>query len=597
MNFSKQKSLRGYHWHIREYDEKLAQELHRRKNISPILSQLLVLKNIAIDDVDNYLNPKIKNLLRDPYDLLDMEAAVNTIENAIVDKKRLCIFGDYDVDGATATALMVRFFRALGIDVLTYIPDRIDDGYGMNEDIVKKLHEQGVEFIITVDCGISCHAAVEMANELGMTVVITDHHRGSEELPRAAAVVNPNRLDEKTPYGYLAGVGVAFMFCIALNSRLRKNGYYEKHHIEEVNLLSLLDLVALGTICDVMPLVGINRAFVCQGLKIFKNKNNNLGLATLAEVLGLGKIDDVYHLGFVIGPRINAGGRVGNASLGSKLLVCEDKLEARKLAEQLDNFNRERQTLEKDILDQAIEQIEREKLQDEPVIFVKGKNWHEGVIGVIASRLKDRYNRPVFVISHGEDGMAKASCRSVDRSIDIGSHIIEARERGLLVSGGGHTMAGGLTFSLDNLESLKQFMVEKIEKHLNSYLKHEERYADLLLDMNSINEKLLDDFEATGPFGVENSEPLVIIPNILVLNTKRFGRDNEHLRCIITSSGLDGQNETMVANIFRFADKNISDDMFRRELKRCTMVGSLSLNSWMNVTRIQLRVEDVIGEE
>lgn len=592
MKFSERKSIRGYYWHIKEYDENLALTIYQKKNTSPILGKLLALKNIHFDDVDNYLDPKIKNLLKDPYHLLDMKLAIKAIYDAIINRKNICIFGDYDVDGATATALMVKFFRDIGINVSTYIPDRVSDGYGMSEQVVRKLKQSGVEFIITVDCGISCHEAVDVANSLGMEVVITDHHIGSLEIPKAKAVVNPNRLDEESEYKYLAGVGVAFIVCIAINTFLRNNGYYREHNIKEPNLLSMLDLVALGTICDVMPLVNINRAFVRQGLRVFKCRTN-IGLAMLSDTIGLNQVNDAYHLGYVIGPRINAGGRVGDVNIGNKLLTCEDKYEAKYLAEQLDSFNLERQNIEKDILDKAIEQVERNKLYNEPVIFIEGDNWHEGVIGIIASRLKDRYNRPVFVIS--KDGnIGKASCRSIDKSIDIGSVIIQAKNYGLLITGGGHAMAGGFTFDISNLNKIEEFIFNSIKNKLNIYLKENEKYADLIMDISSINQNLINEIENIGPFGVDNPEPIIILRDIVILNTKKFGKNSEHVKCIISSNQISSRNKTLVANIFRFNDKNISDLLFGNKFLQCDIVGTMSINKWMNLNNIQFTIEDII---
>lgn len=592
MKFSERKSVRGYYWQVKEYDENLAHTIYQKKNTSPILSKLLALKNIHFDEVDNYLEPKIKNLLKDPYHLLDMKLAIETIYNAIKNNKNICIFGDYDVDGATATALMVKFFKDIGINVSTYIPDRVSDGYGMSGQVVRKLKQNGIEFIITVDCGISCHEAVDVANSLDMEVIITDHHIGSLEIPKAKAVVNPNRLDEESQYKYLAGVGVAFIVCIAMNTYLRNNGYYNEHNIKEPNLLSMLDLVALGTICDVMPLVNINRAFVKQGLKVFKCRTN-IGLAMLSDTIGLNQVNDTYHLGYVIGPRINAGGRVGDVNIGNKLLTCDDKYEAKYLAEQLNNFNIERQNIEKEILDKAIEEVERKKLYNELVIFIEGNNWHEGIIGIIASRLKDRYNRPVFVIS--EDGnIGKASCRSIDKSIDIGSVIIQAKNNGLLITGGGHAMAGGFTFEISNLKEIKEFILNSIKNRINSYLEENEKYADLIIDISSINEELINEIESIGPFGNDNPQPTIILRDIVILNFKKFGKNNEHLKCIIGSNQISVKNTTLVANIFRFIDKNISDLIFNNKFLVCDIVGTISVNKWMNLNNVQFNIEDII---
>ena len=595
MIFKNKKSVKGYFWNIKEYDEKLALAIFQKKNVSEIASRLLAIKNIPITDIDDYLNPKIKNLLKNPYHLLDMNKAVESIYNAIINKKHICIFGDYDVDGATATALMVKYFRGLNIDVSVYVPDRIEDGYGLNEQSIEKLHKDGVELIITVDCGISSYDAVEYANSIGIDVVITDHHLGPLEIPKAKAVINPNRLDESSEYKYLAGVGVAFMLCIALNTYLREKNYFKEHNLKEQNLLYFLDLVALGTVCDVMPLININRAFVKQGLEIFKQRTN-IGLNALSDLMELKEVNDTYHLGYVLGPRINASGRVGDVSISNKLLSCEDKYEAKHLAEQLNQFNIERQEIEKDILEKAIEKIESNKLYEESAIFIYGEGWHEGVIGIIASRIKDKYNRPVFVLSM-DDKVGKASCRSVDKSIDIGSVIIKAKEKGLLLSGGGHAMAGGFTFEVNKLNSIKNFIKENIKDSLDLYLEKNDRYADLIMDCNLINDKLVSELESMGPFGTDNTKPIIILKNIVVLNTKKFGRNKEHLRCVVSdSSGFSTKNNKLIVNIFKIGESDLILNALQSIGTKCDLIGTLSINKWMNLNNIQFIVDDVILE-
>jgi single-stranded-DNA-specific exonuclease len=427
-----------------------------------------------------------------------------------------------------------------------------------------------------------------------MEVVITDHHLGGKETPPAAAVVNPNRLDETSEYKYLAGVGVAYILCIGMNCFLREQEFFKKNDIQEPNLLHYLDLVALGTVCDVMPLVNINRAFVKQGLKIFKQQKN-IGLKVLAEVLELDEVNDTYHLGYILGPRINASGRVGDVSIGNKLLSCKNEVEAKYLAQQLNEFNTTRQNIEKDILAKAIDKIDSEKMYNDTAIFIYGDNWHEGVIGIIASRIKDKYNRPVFALSmNGKEG--KASCRSVDKSIDVGSIIIMAKESGLLLSGGGHAMAGGFTFEINKLDEIKTFMKKSISEKLDTYLIQKEKYADLVVDYGMINEKCISEIENMGPFGTDNLKPVIILNNIVIINTKKFGKNKEHLRCIISKDkSFNLNNRTIVANIFRTNEhEDLVSVITKQPYLKCDLVGNISINKWMNLNNVQFIIEDVI---
>lgn len=593
MRFKEKESVKGYFWNLKEYDENLVLTIFQKKNISPIISKLLAIKNIKLDEIDDFLNPKIKNLLKNPYHLLDMKKAIEAIYEAVIKHKKICIFGDYDVDGATATALMVKFFKNINVKVDTYVPDRIEDGYGLNEQAIEKLKNKGIELIITVDCGISSYDAIQFANSLGIDVIITDHHLGPTEIPLAKAVVNPNRLDEESEYKYLAGVGVAFIVCIALNTYLKEHNYYKDNNIKEKNLLYMLDLVALGTVCDVMPLVNINRAFVKQGLEIFKQRKN-VGLVALSDLMELKEVNDTYHLGYVLGPRINASGRVGDVNISNKLLSCDDKYEAKYLAEQLNNFNTERQAIEKDILEKAIEKIEKEGLYKETAIFIYGKDWHEGVIGIIASRIKDKYGKPVFVLSMDKK-IGKASCRSVDKSIDVGSVIIKAKENGLLLSGGGHAMAGGFTFEINKLDEIKKFIVENIKNDLDLYLEKNDKFADLVLDCDSINEKLVNEIENMGPFGTDNTKPTIILKDVIVLNVKKFGKNKEHLRCIVSSDSIISNTKNrIIVNIFRVSESDTLLDVLSQVGIKCDLIGTLSINKWMNLNNIQFIVDDVI---
>lgn len=593
MYFSEKESIKGYFWKLKEYNERLALTIYQKNSVSELVSRLLAIKNVSFDKVENYLNPKLKNSLEDPFHLYDMDKAVDIIYNAIIQKKNICIYGDYDVDGATSTALMIKFFRSINMNVLSYIPDRVDEGYGLNIESINFLKKKKIDLIITVDCGISCHEAVDFANENNIDIVITDHHLGSPILPKAKAIVDPNRLDEESEYKYLAGVGVAFMLCIALNSCLRKNKYYENNKITEPNLLCFLDLVALGTVCDVMPLVGINRVLVKQGLNVFK-KRKNIGLTALADQIKIEEINDTYHLGYMIGPRINACGRVGDVSIGSKLLSCDNIEEAKILAQELDNFNTERQNIEKAILDKAIKKIEQGNFLDKNFIFLVGESWHEGVIGIIASRLKDRYGKPTFVVS-ATGNIGKASCRSIDSSIDIGSVIIEAKEKGLLLTGGGHAMAGGFTFELSKTEEIENFIKDKLNDKINKFLSLNEKEYDLALDCNDISTKLVQDIELIGPYGAGNHKPKIILKDVSIVNIKCFGKNEEHIRLIVVSNKY--KSNGLIVNVFRLKKDDKLYKVIMERKKSYNIIGTVSLNHWMGIDTIQFVLEDIICDD
>ena len=428
-------SVSGKNWIIKKYNSEIASYLKNNLNLSEIISKLLSIRNIKIEEVNLFLNPKIKNLLPDPFTLKDMEKSVNRTIKAILSKEKIGIFGDYDVDGATSTALLGNYFNKLGQLSSIYIPDRKKEGYGPNLQGFNKLISEGSSVIFTVDCGTMSFDTINSL-ENKIDIIVLDHHQSEINLPKAFSVVNPNRFDDNSKLNYLCAAGVCFMFLIALNKKLRDLEWFEKNGIKEPNLIDFLDLVSLGTVCDVVPLVGLNRAFVSQGLKII-NKISNPGLKTLKNICGIETNLNTYHLGYVLGPRINAGGRVGKCSHGANLLLSKDPKEVFTIASELENFNNERKFLEKDMLNK----IEKKIVLDpnEPVTVLSGHNLHGGIIGIIASRLKDKFNKPTIIISIS-NGVGKASARSV-YGFDIGTFIINAVQKNILMSGGGHKMA------------------------------------------------------------------------------------------------------------------------------------------------------------
>jgi single-stranded-DNA-specific exonuclease len=634
MSFQNKKSLKNYFWKPRKYDERLALTLYQKLEISELLSRLLALKNVELEQAKNYLNPTLRENLSNPYHLLDMDKAVDAVFNAIVKGEKICVFGDYDVDGATSSALLKRFFNEIGIEIQIYIPDRIEEGYGLNIEAIEKIKNSGTSLLITVDCGISSFKEVQRANEIGLNIIITDHHLSSTKLPEAMAVINPNRLDQITEHKNLAGVGVAFLFCVALNSKLREEGFYTKAEskiknnncqfsippiqekgelrsifsatppsqegngkipqipfIKSPNLLNLLDLVALGTVCDVVPLTGLNRTFVRQGLKVLR-KRQNLGIKTLADISGLDELIDIYHLGFVLGPRINAGGRVGSCELGSKLLCVEDELEALKIATKLNEFNKNRQDIEREVLEIAMAKIEREKLYNHPFIFVGGQDWHEGVIGIVASRIKDKYDKPTAILSVSK-GVAKASCRSV-HGVDLGSAILEAKIRELLLEGGGHAMAGGFMVEELRIDELHNFFCEKLGKNIENYLNNKIKEIDLILGCESLTLQLAKEVEKLGPYGAGNHRPQVVLKNVSILKADLVGENKNHLRLIVADDNMISLSKAIVAMLFNL-DKQAKD--LASNLKpgqKVSLMGDIKINKWFNSEKVQFIVEDVM---
>src|SRR6185437_3569630 len=429
-------SLSGRLWRARGGDDRAGLALAQRFGLPEIIGRLLSGRGIGIENAEGFLAPTLREALPDPLHLKDMDKAVARLVDAVCGGELIGVFGDYDVDGATSSALLQRFFRAVGAKTTLYIPDRQREGYGPNAAALAKLKERGAGVVVTVDCGISSQEALGSAAESGLDVIVVDHHLGDPALPRALAVIDPNRVDEASPHGMLAAVGVTFLLVAGVNRALRQAGCYRERG--EPDLMQLLDLVALGTVCDVVPLTGVNRALVAQGLKIMRRRGN-IGLAALGDAAGIGEKLDAYHAGFILGPRVNAGGRVGEADLGARLLATEDPEEARTLAAHLHALNAERRAIEAQVLAQAIAAVERDP--GGALVLAAGENWHPGVIGIVASRLKERYNRPACVVALS-GGIGRGSGRSVP-GLALGPIVIAAQQAGLLVDGRGLHRRGG----------------------------------------------------------------------------------------------------------------------------------------------------------
>lgn len=576
-------SLGGNIWSVLPVDENLCSRIADTCNIPLSVARILCLRNIDIADAENFLHPKIQNLMPNPSVMKDAEKAAERIAAAIENKERIAIIGDYDVDGATSTSVLTRFFRQVGVDPLIHIPSR-EEGYGPSDLAFAEFKAGGASLVLTIDCGTT---AFEVLNRAAteFDVIVIDHHEAEAILPQVYAVVNPKRLDEDNPYIYLqymSAVGVGFMVLVAVNRILRQHGYYQ--NMPEPDLMNLLDLVALGTVCDVVPLLGLNRAYVRQGLKVMA-KMQNIGLRQLMKVLNMQEAPTVYHLGFVIGPRINACGRVGDARLGSKLLCSESEPEAQMLAEQFNQFNIERKEIENFVLLKAIEQVEGAP-QEYPMAFAYGSDWHQGVIGIVAGKLKERYNVPAFVMSVEADEV-KGSARSVN-GVDLGALILSAKEQGVITSGGGHIMAAGFSLKEEQIPAFRKFVGEYVLARLGSEKITPVLNVDCVLNLSAINENLAEEFSMLEPYGTGNPEPQIMLRNVRIGWPQIVG--SGHVRCNLLSAFGD----KLSAIAFRAADTAIGQALLQSKGETFDVVGYMRCDNWQGKKRVQLIINDMM---
>lgn len=574
-------SVSGRFWRPAGGDDRLALALAQRLGLPEVLGRVMAARGVTLDDADSFLQPSLRHSLPDPSVLVDMDKAAERLAGAVVDDEPIAIFGDYDVDGATSAAVLVRYLRAVGRDARIYVPDRETEGYGPNAAALERLHAEGICLVVTVDCGILAFDALASAAEGGLDVVVVDHHQAEPRLPAARAVVNPNRIDDESNLGGLAAVGLAFLFAIAVNRRLRDLGWFSSRR--EPDLLQWLDLVALGTVCDVVPLKGLNRVLVAQGLKVAARRRN-LGLSILADVAGVDGQLSAYHLGFLLGPRVNAGGRIGRSDLGARLLTTEDGQEARTIAEQLDALNRERQAIEEMVLGAAIDAVEAEGQQDAPLILVGGENWHQGVVGIVASRLKDRYRRPAFALCDLGDTV-KGSGRSMP-GIDLGAAVTAARQAGLLLAGGGHAMAAGITVEAARLKELQAFLNDRIARQAQNLPRQASLTVDAVLAARAASRDLLDTLEQIGPFGAGHAEPRFAVPGCNLVRCDIVG--NGHVRVIAT--GGDGGRIQGIA--FRAANGPLGQALLENRGMPLHLAGHLRANDWRGRRDVQLVIDD-----
>jgi single-stranded-DNA-specific exonuclease len=581
-----ERSLTGRRWRQRAGDDRMGLAISQRLALPEVVGRILAARGLEPDVVERHLAPTLRDSLPDPSRLADMDRAVERLARAIERDELIAIFGDYDVDGATSSALLGRFLAAVGARTKTHIPDRRTEGYGPNLPALMALKAAGAGVVVTVDCGTTAHGPLGEAAAAGLDVVVIDHHAAEPQLPAAVAVVNPNRLDCESGERHLAAVGVTFLLIVGLNRALKQSGWYGQHPAPD--LLQWLDLVALGTVCDVVPLVGLNRVLVTQGIKVMASRRNP-GLVALADAANVAERLDAYHLGYVLGPRVNAGGRVGRADLGCRLLSSEDPVEARKLAAELEQFNAERKEIEAAVQAAAIQQVEAAGDGTGPWILAHGDDWHPGVIGIVAGRLKERYNRPACVVAweQGPDGrIGKGSGRSV-AGIDLGAAVIAARQAGLLIGGGGHRMAAGFTVAEARLAEFQAFMAERLGGEQSGLDLTPELGIDGLLSLPAATPTLLELLAGLGPYGAGNAEPRFVLPRVRVIRADVVGQN--HVRCVLAAGAGP---ERLKAIAFRALETELGAALLQTGGATLHIAGHLRLDSWQGRTGVQLMIDD-----
>lgn len=562
----------------------------QRHGLPELLARLLAGRDVSIDEVEGFLDPTIRRLLPDPHTLTGMEAAAARLAHAIGRGETVAIFGDYDVDGATASALLCRYLRESGLDPIVHIPDRIFEGYGPNIDAIRNFAEGGATLLVTVDCGTTSAETLAEAGRLGLDVVVIDHHQADEELPPAVAVINPNRADDLSGLGHLAAVGLVFVTLVAVSRELRRRGFWSTAR-PEPDLLSALHLVALGTVADVVPLTGLNRAFVAKGL-IALRRREHPGLTALMDVSRLTGPPEPWHLGFLLGPRINAGGRIGRADLGARLLLEDDVSECARIAAELDRLNHERRAVEQAMLEQAeAEALAALGLEEKgAVVVTAAQGWHVGVVGLVAARLKERYGRPAFAIALEPGGTGTGSGRSIP-GVDLGRAVRQAVRERLLVKGGGHAMAAGITLRGDGLAAFRAFLEDQLAASVAAARAERALMIDGAVDAGGADVALVELLARAGPFGPGNPEPTLALPAHTLAYVDPVGEN--HIRARFKS----GSGRFLNAIAFRAAGTPLGQALIDSRGRTLHAAGQLTIDRWQGDARVQLRLTDVAAPE
>ena len=579
MNFT---SVSGKNWVFKKFNSSDIKIYSEDYSLNEIVAKLLSIRKKNIEDIGLFLNPTIKNLMPNPLTLKDMENAIERTYQGIKKRELIGIFGDYDVDGATSTALLARYFLSINQKIQTYIPDRKREGYGPSVEGFNNLIKLGTKIIFTVDCGTLSFEPVKIAQSQNIDVIVLDHHQSDLKLPNACAIVNPNRYDDTSKLNYLCAAGVCFIFLAALNKKLRDRNWFEEEKINEPNILNFLDLVSLGTVCDVVPLVDLNRAIVTQGLKVLK-KRSNLGLKTLYDLCKIESQPTTYHLGYILGPRINAGGRVGKSSHGAELLASDDPQRTYQIANDLNKSNKERQSIELMLSEKVNSEVKN--FQDDPVLILTGNSWHEGIIGIVASRIKEKYNKPTILISINES-LGKGSARSIF-GFDIGTQIIKATQSGIVEKGGGHKMAGGFTIKKENIPLFRDFLIKNFKKSKLSSSKIVNLYLDSIIAPSALNEEFYSEIERLAPFGSGNSEPKFVIENLQVITSDLVA--DKHIKTVLHAK--DGSVIKSIA--FNAKDSPLELYLNKKNKKKFNIAGIMNLNEWRGKKSVEFIIEDI----
>lgn len=590
--FGVETSALGHRWVERcsSRQASIAMAVAQKYGLAEILARVLAGRDVGLDEVESFLEPRLRDLMPDPFVLRDMEKAVERLAASVEKREKVAIFGDYDVDGACSAALLADFFRQCGVPYIVHIPDRLTEGYGPNIEAIRRLKEQGAEMLVTVDCGTSGHEPIAEAKRLGLDTVVLDHHQAEEKLPQALALVNPNRQDDLSGLGYLCAAGVVFLFLVALHRALRQRRFWGGG--DPPDLMAGLDLVALATVADVVPLKGLNRAFVRQGLAVI-SKRRRPGLAALADAAGLRDRPEAWHLGYLIGPRINAGGRVGDSGLGVRLLLAEEAESAGRLAGKLDLLNRERQQIEQTAVEEAKAETELFLERNPQAIFVQSYSpqWHAGVIGLVAARLKERFRLPSFAFTQTGDDIVTGSGRSV-AGFDIGTAVRTAVEAGVAMKGGGHAMAAGVTVALSRLDEFRDFLIRYFSEHGKKDGLENVLAIDASLTAGGATPELMKLINRAGPFGSGQPEPVFAFANHRLVEAREVGSAG-HIRIKLRA----GDGSIVGGIAFRAAGQPLGIALQQSVGEVIHAAGTLALDRWGGTEKADLRLLDIAKPE